>query len=125
MFFFYGTAAYGRYASSYGVKTTFDSPPMFVDPPDGPENNPRLTLVEYQKLAGETGSYVGDPKCAGTPGMKPGEKLWTGHRSEMFDKLFGKEDLDFPDTFVTDPKAKEKGIGPVPEDFEDFWFNKK
>jgi hypothetical protein len=67
---------------------------------------------------------VGDPKCAGTLGMKPGGKLWTGDPSRMFDKLLGKEGLDFPDTFVTDPKAKEKGIGPVPEDFADFWFNK-
>ena len=124
-FFFYGTAAYGRYAPDYGVKTTFDSPPVFVDHPDGTENNPQLTLKEYQDMIGDTGSYVGDPKCAGTLGMKPGGTLWTGDPSQMFDKLLGKERLDFADTFVTDPKAKEKGIGPVPEDFEDFWFNKR
>jgi len=124
IFFFYGTAAYGRYAD-YGVKTTFDSPPVFVDHPDGTENNPHLTLKEYQEMVGDTGSFVGDPKCAGTLGMKPGGKLWTGDPSQIFDKLFGKEGLDFPDTFVTDPKAKEKGIGPVPGDFRDFWFNKK
>ncbi len=57
--------------------------------------------------------------------MKPEGKLWTGDPAQIFDKLLGKEGLDFPDTFVTDPKAKEKGIGPVPEDFRDFWFNKK
>lgn len=125
IFFFYGTAAYGRYEQNYGVKTTFDSPPVFVDHPDGTENNPRLTLKEYQAMVGDTGSFVGDPKCAGTLDMKPGGKLWTGDPSQIFDKLLGKEGLDFPDTFITDPKAKEKGIGPVPGDFKDFWFNKR
>lgn len=43
----------------------------------------------------------------------------------MFDKLLGKKDLDFPDTFATDPKAVKKGIGPQPDAFKDFWFNKK
>ena len=57
--------------------------------------------------------------------MKPEGKLWTGDPAQIFDKLLGKEGLDFPDTFVTDLKAKEKGIGPVPGDFRDFWFNKK
>ena len=43
----------------------------------------------------------------------------------MFDKLLGKEDLDFPYTFATDPNAIEKGVGPQPDAFKDFWFNKK
>jgi len=43
----------------------------------------------------------------------------------MFDKLLGKEDLDFPYAFATDPKAIEKGVSPQPDAFKDFWFNKK
>ena len=37
----------------------------------------------------------------------------------------GKENLDFPYTFATDPNAIEKGVGPQPDAFNDFWFNKK
>ena len=125
MFMFYGTAAYARYAPEYGVTTNFVKPPVFVDKPDGTENNPRLSLKEYQALAGDTGSFVGDPKFTGTSKMEAGGKLWTGDPATMFDKLLGKEDLDFPDTFATDPRAVEKGIGPQPDDFKDFWFNKK
>jgi len=119
---FYGTAAYGRY-DNYGVTTDFEKEPVIKDHPDGTENNPQMTLAEYQAMAGDTGSYVGDPKCAGTANMKPGGKLWTGHPSMMFDKLLS-ERLDFPATFVTDPKAVKKGIGPQRGDFKDFWFNK-
>ena len=120
---FYGTAAYGRY-DRYGVTTDFEKTPVIVDHPDGTENNPKMTLAQYEKLAGDTGSFVGDPKFAGNANVKPGGKLWTGDPATMFDKLLGKDGLDFPDTFVTDPKAVEKGIGPQPEAFEDFWFNK-
>ena len=121
---FYGTAAYGRY-DRYGVTTDFEKPPVIQDNPDGTENNPQMTLKEYQAMAGDTGSFAGDPKCAGTANMAPGGKLWTGHAATMADKLMGKGDLDFPDTFVTDPKAVEKGVGPQPGAFEDFWFNKE
>jgi len=41
-----------------------------------------------------------------------------------FERLLGKAGLDFPDTFATDPKAVEMGVGPQPDAFEDFWFNK-
>ena len=58
-------------------------------------------------------------------GMEEGGKLWTGDPAMMFDKLLGKEGLDFPDAFATDPRVTEKNIGLVPEDFADFWFNKK
>ena len=75
-------------------------------------------------MVGDNGSYVADPKCAGTLGMKPGGEFWTGHPAMMFDKLLDKKDLDFPDAFATDAKTVEKGIGPRPEDFKDFWFNK-
>ena len=122
---FFGTAAYERYVPSYGVTTDYKDPPVFVDNPDGTENNPRFSLKEYQAMVGDTGSYVGDPKFAGTANMEPGGKLWTGHPATMFDKLLGKKGLDFPDTFATDPKAVEKGIGPQPDAFEDFWFNKE
>ena len=87
--------------------------------------SPRMSLKEYEGIAGSTGSYVSDPNFAGTANMKPGGKLWTVHPSMMFDKLLDKPDIDFPDTFATDPKAVEKGVGPKPEAFEDFWFNKK
>jgi hypothetical protein len=123
-FQFYGTEAYARYVPSYGVNINFVKPPVFVDNADGTENNPRLSLKEYQAMVGNTGSFVGDPKFAGTSKMEEGGKLWTGDPSMMFDKLLSKENLDFPDTFATDPKAVEKGIGPVPDDFKDFWFNK-
>ena len=43
----------------------------------------------------------------------------------MFDKLLGKEDLDFPYTVATDPNAIEKDVGPQPDVFNGFWFNKK
>jgi hypothetical protein len=125
MFSFYGTAAYERYVPSYGVTTNYAKPPVFVDNPDGTENNPRLSLKDYQKMAGDTGSCVGDPKFAGTAGMQEGGTLWTGDPSTMFDKLTGKKDLDFPDTFATDPKAVEMGVGPQPDAFKDFWFNQK
>lgn len=121
---FYGTAAYGRY-DRYGVTTDFEKPPVIVDHPDGTENNPRMTLAQYEELAGDTGSFVGEPQFAGNANVKPGGNLWTGDPATMFDKLLGKSDLDFPDTFVTDPQAVEKGIGPQPEAFEDFWFNKE
>ena len=116
-FMFYGTAAYGRYAE-YGVTTDFKEPPVIVDNPDGTENNPQMTLKEYQAMVGDTGSYAGDPRFAGVANM-------TGGRGgAMFEALLGRRDLDFPDTFATDPKAVEKGIGLQPEAFKDFWFNK-
>ena len=124
LFSFYGKAAYERYVPSYGVTTNYAKPPVFNDNPDGTEYNPRLSLAEYQKMAGDTGSWVGDPKFAGTVGMKEGGTLWTGDPSTMFDKLRSKKDLDFPDTFATDPKALEMGAGPQPDAFKDFWFNK-
>ena len=124
LFEFYGTAAYGRY-HEYGVTTDFEKPPVIKDNPDGTENNPRMTLKEYQAMAGDTGSFAGDPGCAGTANMEPGGKLWTGDPATLFDKLLGKKDLDFPDTFATDPKALEKGIGPEPDAFKDFWFNRR
>jgi len=123
MFRFFGTAAYERYVPSYGVTTDYKEPPVFVDNPDGTENNPRFSLKEYQAMVGDTGSFVGDPRFAGTANMEEGGKLWTGDPATMFDKLLGKKGLDFPDTFATDPKAVEKRIGPQPDAFEDFWFN--
>jgi hypothetical protein len=125
VFMFYGTAAYERYVPHYGVTTNYTKPPVFVDNRDGTENNPRLGLKEYQAMVGNTGSFLGDPKVAGTATLAEGGKLWTGDPSMMFDKLLGKDDLDFPDTFATEPKAVEKGIGPQSGDFADFWFNKR
>ena len=66
-------------------------------------------------MVGDTGSYVGDPKLAGVGG---------GGGRASFERLLGKAGLDFPDTFATDPKAVEMGVGPQPDAFEDFWFNK-
>jgi hypothetical protein len=123
VFQFYGTAAYGRYAPIYGVNTNFATPPVFVDNKDGTENNPRLSVKEYQAMVGDTGSFAGDPKFAGTANMPEGGKLWTGDPSTMFDKLGGKEDVDFPDTFATSPEAVKKQVGPQPDAFKDFWFN--
>ena len=45
MFFFYGTAAYSRYAK-YGITTVFDKPPVIQDHPDGTPNNVRMSLQE-------------------------------------------------------------------------------
>ena len=118
-FQFYGTAAYGRY-DGYGVTTDFAKPPVIVDHPDGTENNSRMTLKEYQAMAGNTGSFVGDPKFVGTARMEAGGKRWTGDPATMFDKLLGQKNLDFPDTFATDPNAVEKGLGPRPDGFKDF-----
>ena len=118
MFMFYGTEAYDRAAKYHGLRMNFEKPPVFKD-------LVRIGLGEYQEQFGNTGSLVMDPKFRGTLGMEPGGKLWTGDPAMMFDKLLGKEDLDFPDAFATEPKVVEKKIGLIPEDFEDFWFNKK
>ena len=48
----------------------------------------------------------------------------TGNRT-TFVVQYPEKQLDFPDAFATDPKITQKGIGLVPEDFEDFWFNKR
>ena len=119
LFRFYGTAAYGRYAR-YGVTIDFKEPPVIVDNPDGTENNPAMTLKQYEDIAGDTGSAVGDPKFAGMANIKPR----ANERRAVFEVLRDKRGLDFPDTFATDPKAVEMGVGPQPDDFKDFWFNR-
>ncbi len=125
IFMFYGTAAYARYVPLLHVTMEFATPPMFDDR-GKPEFNPLLTLSGYQAIAGSTGSYVGDPKFVGTAGYVPGKKLWTGDPEMPFDFLLGTgETLEFPDTFATDPRAVEKKIGPQPQDFADFWFNRR
>jgi hypothetical protein len=43
-----------------------------------------------------------------------------------FDHLPGAGDqIDFPQTFATDPACVEKKIGPQPQEFADLWFNRK
>jgi hypothetical protein len=125
VFQFYGTAAYARYVPLYDVTMQFNGTPMFDDRGKD-EFNPRLTLSAYQALAGTTGSFVGDPKFVGAADYVPGKKLWTGDPVMPFDHLLGTGDqIDFPQTFATDPTCVEKKIGPQPQDFADFWFNRK
>ena len=88
----------------------------------------RVGLEGYQKVVGDTGSFLGNPWFKGTLGMKEGETVrdrGVVYPVILSDKLVGKPDLDFPDLFATDPKAVEKGVGLVPEDFEDFGFEKR
>jgi len=90
--------------------------------------NDRVGLAGYQKVVGDTGSFLGNPWFQGTLGMKEGETTMDRGREYtvlLSDKLVRKPDLDFPDLFVTDPKAVEKEVGLVPEDFEDFGFEKR
>ena len=117
MFMFYGTEAYDRAAKYHGLKMHSERPPVFRE-------LVRIGLGKYQEKFGDTGSFIADPKFRGTRDMEPGGKLWTGDPAMMFDKLLGKKDLDFPDAFVTAPKVVKKKIGLLPEDFEDFWFNR-
>jgi hypothetical protein len=125
LFMFYGTAAYARYVPLYNVTMEFATPPMFDDR-GKPEFNPLLTIIGFQKIAGSTGSYVGDPKFPGAANFVPGKKLWTGDPQFPFDFLLGAGDkLEFSDTFATDPQAVQKKIGPQAQDFADFWFNRK
>lgn len=41
------------------------------------------------------------------------------------DQLIGKDDLDFPDLFATNPEVTQHDIGLQPEAFEGFWFNQE
>ena len=43
----------------------------------------------------------------------------------LSDKLVNKNDLDSPDLLAMDAKVVEKGIGLIPAEFEDFWFDKR
>ena len=121
MFMFYGDAAYERGVRAHGMKTAFDKPSVIPE-------LVRIGLGEFKKFKGETGSYMGNPRFAGSVGMREDQTM-TDHGVEypvlLSDKLVGKRGLDFPDLFATDPKAVEKGIGLVPEEFEDFGFEKR
>ncbi len=120
MFMFYGRGpAYRRGLGEERVAKAVETKPVFF------QDLVRVSLAEFQEKAGETGSFMADPKFKGTQGMEKGGTLWTGDPAMMFDKLLGKKGLDFPDAFATGPKVTEKNIGLVPEDFADFWFNKK
>ena len=120
MFMFYGRGpAYRRGLGEERAAKAVETKPVFF------QDLVRVSLAEFQEKAGDTGSFMADPKFKGTQGMEAGGKLWTGDPAMMFDKLLGKKGLDFPDAFATDPRVTEKKIGLVPEDFSDFWFNKK
>ena len=126
MFFFYGTAAYSRYAK-YGITTDFDRPPVIRDHPDGTPNNVRMSLEHYKAVLGrDTGSYVGDPLFAGAKDM-PTDATHRGTdlRKLSSDMFIDKPDLDFPDLFATHPQAVEKDVGLQPEAFKDFRFSNK
>jgi len=125
MFMFYGNEAYEPTAREHGMKTEFDTPPVFAD-------LTRIGLQEFKAIKGETGSYLGNPWFKGTVGMKEGcttqdepDPRNDGYLRLLSDILHGKADLDFPDLFATGPKAVEKGIGLVPSDFQDFEFDKR
>jgi len=120
MFMFYGRGrAYILGLGAERAAKAVEKGPVFY------QDLVRVSLAEFQEKAGDTGSFVADPEFKGTQGMEAGGKLWTGDPATMFDKLLGKPGLDFPDAFATDPRVTEKNIGLVPEDFEDFWFNKR
>ena len=71
-----------------------------------------LTLPEYQARAGDTGSFVANPKLAGAIGFHRGS-------GPHFDNQ------DFNGLFATDPLAVKRGVGLQPEVFRDFHFWKK
>ena len=90
--------------------------------------NEQLTLkawiaqlaATYHQSAGQE-QIIANPGFRATQGQQPlgrnGQPLFLG------DFLLGKQDLDFPDLFVTNPQVIRRGIGLEPKAFSDFHFH--
>lgn len=113
MFLLYGLPEYQRSAKHHGLRETFDEAPAIAE-------MARFSLADYEERFGETGSVIGSPRFSGTVDIEPGGELWTGHPAMLFDKIMGKQDLDFADLFTTHPELAARGIGLQPDAFDDF-----
>ena len=82
----------------------------------------RLSIAEYEKIAGSTDSVLAYPQFPITAGKEPpdreGKKI-----AFLADWLAGQPDLDFPDLFATHPDLVKRGIGLQPGAFGDFHFS--
>lgn len=116
MFQFYEPEpAYGRVARAYGLRETFETPPVITE-------RTRMSLAEYQqRFNPESDSVVIDPRFQGTLDWERTDD--DGNPIFLADRLVGREDLDFPHLFATHPELIERGIGLQPDVFADFHFN--
>lgn len=82
----------------------------------------RTSVAAYAELTGRKTNVVTDPGFAITvdadPVNRDGEKL-----DYLGDWVVGRDGLDFPDLFLANDQLNERGIGLIPEDFEDFHFH--
>ncbi len=115
LFMFYGTVAYAPAARMFDLKMG-DEPPVFTE-------LTRLSLAGYQKRFGDTGSLVVDPAFQASTGLDARDAA--GKPVFPPDRIAGKQNLDFPDLFATNPDLVKRGIGLQPEAFKDFHFNTK
>ena len=128
MFVFYGDEAYDRTLDLYGLRPASEQPSRFTE-------LTQMGYEEFEKIFGPSGSIFANPEFQGAREMhlEPGQRVKTADPGDMnngylllfSDKLLGKEGLDFPDLFATNPEVVKKGIGLIPSDFKDFHFNGK
>lgn len=117
MWQFYGTKAFTTAAAAYRMDPA-------AHPASAITELTRLSHAEYEQqfAGGPTGSVFRDPGFPAAEGLP--ELDSRGQPHYFPDSLLSKEDLDFPDLFVTDPEMRQRGIGLDPAAFEDFHFNR-
>lgn len=82
----------------------------------------RVSIEEYEKIAGSTNSIVADPQLVLTAGKEIKDRDGAPI-TFLGDWMVSQPGLDFPMLFTTHPDLIERGIGLQREAFRDFHFN--
>jgi hypothetical protein len=83
----------------------------------------RVSLAQYEQIAGPTRSILADPQLVLSAGKKPVDK--DGQPLEFLaDWLVSQPGIDFPQLFTTHSELIERRIGLIPADFADFHFHR-